>query len=285
MRIHTFLVVAVLLAVAAVATAQEDIRAWQQRIDVDIPLPVPVLELQPVNPFYQQLDAYPKPISATPPRKLVVNGRAEVAVYVNEDGVCPGAIPLHTPFPGLTSPIQEECKNNRFEPAKAGKIAKPSWAVLEIAFSTKIKESSVIEEALTLSDPAAPPQPAPSAIHTPGRMASLRAADPSTLTSPLDPKRLRVRVSGRDQRVPVRALVHITADGRCDGFVPLEIDTGFYRWLSAFLASWRLEPARAGGQATDCWMVYTAQVQLKLGTLDSATVRVLRDRHYDPTAQ
>jgi hypothetical protein len=284
MRFHSFFVVAV-LTVAALAPAQEDIRAWQQRIDVDIPLPVPVLELEPVNPFYQQLDTAPKLISSTPPRKLVVNGKGEVAVYVNASGECLGAVPLHTPFPGLTSPIDDKCKSNRFEPAKAGRNPVPSWGVLEIAFSTKVKESSVISQDLTLSDPTAPPQPAPAPSYPAGRLASLKATDPAKLTYHIDPKRLRVRVSGREQRVPIRALVHITADGRCDGFVPLEVDTGFYRWLSAFLASWRLQPASAEGQATECWMIYTAQVQLKLGTLDSATVRVLRDRVYDPTAQ
>jgi hypothetical protein len=269
--------------VAGPLLAQEGARAWQKRLETDIPLPVPMVELAPVNPFSRSLEAIPALISSTPPRKLDISGTAEIAVYIDESGGCPGAVLLHSPFPRLTTNLVEDCKSTRFEPAKSGKSPVPSWSVLEISLSGKIKESSVLNQELSLPDPINPPQPAPTTqVSASGRLAGLRAADPGSITTQVNPRRLRIRIPGREQSVPMRALIHITAEGTCDQLVPLEVDSGLVRWLSAFLATWRLEPARTDGKAVDCWLIYTADIQLDLKTLSSENVRVLRDRRYDP---
>jgi hypothetical protein len=271
------------LATAGALPAQEGTRAWQSRLEADIPLPVPMVELAPVNPFSQPLEALPILRSSTPPRKLDISGKAEIAVYVNESGICQEAVPQHSPFPKLTSILVEDCKSTRFEPAKVGKVAESSWSVLEVTLSGRIKESSVLNPELTEPDPITPPQPAQAATVSPsGRLSGLRAADPDILTTRIDPKRLRIRIPSREQSVPMRALIHITAEGRCDQFVPLEVDSGLISWLSAYLATWSLEPARSQGEAVGCWMIYTADAQIKFATLTSESPRVLRDRSYNP---
>jgi hypothetical protein len=274
------------MVTAGSSLAQEGPRAWQSRLEADIPLPVPMVELLPVNPFSRSLEEIPRLLSHTPPRKLDISGRAEIAVYVNDSGECPWAVPLHSPFPRLTSSLEEDCKATRFDPAKVGKNPVPTWSVLEVTLSGRIKESSVLDQDHELSepDPINPPQPAQTTqVSASGRLAGLRATDTGSLTSWIGTRRLRIRIPSREQSVPMRALVHISADGRCDQFVPLEVDSGLIRWLSAYLATWKLEPAHSQGEAVDCWMIYTADVQIKFATLSSDNVRVLRDRTYDPS--
>jgi hypothetical protein len=283
---HLGLVITLIAMVTTgTAAAQEGTRAWQNRLEADIPLPVPMVELQPVNPFSRSLDETPKLHSHTPPRKLDIRGKAEIAVYVNESGDCPGAEVQHSPFPRLTSSLIEDCKSTRFEPAKVGKNPVPTWSVLEVTLSGRIKESSALNQELSVPDPISPPQPAQTAqVSASGSLTGLRTTDPGSLTSQINPRRLRIRIPSREQSVPMRALVHITAEGRCDQFVPLEVDSGLIPWLSAFLATWNLEPARSQGEAVDCWMIYTADIQIKFATLSSGSdgVRVLRDRTYNP---
>ena len=96
------------------------------------------------------------------------------------------------------------------------------------------------------------------------------------------PRRIRVKTDGRDADVPLRALVHVTETGRCDRFVPLNLESGLHAWLSAFLSSWRLEPATSNGEPHEAWVVYSARARLELSSLSSTGIRVLRDRSFEP---
>ncbi len=279
-----FVTLLVLLAAAFPGVAQEaGTRAWQQRLEIAIPLPIPVVALEPVNPFSSSIDERPNLVSWTPPRKLEVKGDAVVAAYIDPKGDCLGAVPLHSPFPGLTSTLVQECGDGRFEPATIGSNPVPAWGVIELTLAGTVKESSVVDQQLTQPEPTRPPEPAaPNRTYPSGRLLSLQASEPSSLSSPIGIKNLRVRTPSREYDVPLRALVHITAEGRCDRYVPLEVDSGFNPWLSAFLATWQLEPARSQGEPVDCWLIYTARARLKLNRLSSERWRVLVDRAYDP---
>jgi hypothetical protein len=104
----------------------------------------------------------------------------------------------------------------------------------------------------------------------------------ASLTASATPRRLRVKAPGQDADIPIRALVHITAGGRCDRFVPLNLDPGFDRWLSAYLATWRLQPATRDGEPHEVWVLYSARAQLKISGIESTAVRVVRDRTFEP---
>ena len=275
------------MSVAGIGTAQSPgTRAWQQRLDVEIPLPVPLVELESINPFAVPIDQPPRVIQATPPRKLAVQGLATVAAYVDVKGECLGAVPLELPFPGLTSSLVGELSGSRFDPARAGDSAVPSWVVLEINMQGKVKESEVLDQALEMPDPSTPPEPSlPVVMVPPGRLLDLPATPLGELTAPASPRRIRVNSPAREEEVAVRALVHITETGVCDRYVPLELLDGLDPWLSAFLASWQVEAATIDGIATASWVVYTARVRLKLSGLGSTKFRVLRHREYDPSPQ
>ena len=96
------------------------------------------------------------------------------------------------------------------------------------------------------------------------------------------PKRFKFKVPGRVLDVPLRLLALISADGRCVRYVPLEVESGLERWLHAFLASWRLQPAGRDGAPVECWMLYTARVRMELSNLESSTVSVITGRSYTP---
>ena len=101
-------IVAASTLVATMAAAQSaSSRAWQQRLDVEIPLPVPLVELEAVNPFAVEVEETPKVTQATAPRKVDITGAATVAAFVDAKGVCLGAVPLELPVPGLTAAIVE----------------------------------------------------------------------------------------------------------------------------------------------------------------------------------
>jgi hypothetical protein len=271
---------------AAALLAQEvGTRAWQQRLHLELPLAVPLVALEAANPFSVPLDVAPRLATSTAPHKLDVSGKAIVAAYVTAAGECLGAVPLDLPFPGLTSALLSEFTGNRFEPARAGAQTAPSWSVVEISVDSKIRESEILSQDLALPDPLAPPQPVlPAIISPPANLATMKATARDKLSDLAIPKRVRLHVSARDADVTVRLLAHITPSGRCDRFVPLEMESGFDRWVAAFLATWRLEPAQYQGQNVDCWVLYSARARMKMSSMDSVTFRVLRDRSYDPLA-
>jgi hypothetical protein len=278
------MVLVVVLGVAASGPSEEvGQRAWQQRLQADIPLPVPMVAVEAVNPFATPVDELPKLLGATPPRKLDVTGLATAAAYVDAKGACLGAVPLELPFPGLTSALVAELGQARFEPARTGNTAQPSWVVVAITVLGRVKESVVSDQSLELPDPSRPPEPkVPPRVAPPGNLLQLPAVRQSELTSLAAPRRLGLKAPGRDAELAVTALVHATAEGRCDRFVPLDLDSGFEGWLSAYLATWRLQPAVRQGQPVDCWVVYRARVQVELSGLESTAVRTATDSSYDP---
>jgi hypothetical protein len=258
-------------------------RAWQQRISVAIDLPVPIVTLESANPFAIAVDQTPRLLSSTPPRKLDVQDKAIVAAYVDAKGDCLGGVPLELPFPGLTSSILDELKRVRFDPGKRGATSVGSWVVLGLDIVGRVKESSVGPPTFELPDPATPPVPAgPLRVAPSGLLLRAPYEPQSALTSFASPRRLKIKAPGQDADIPIRALAHITADGRCDRFVPLNLDSGLHPWLSAFLATWRLEPATKDGAPHDAWVVYSARAQIKLSGLDSTGVTVIRNRSFEP---
>jgi hypothetical protein len=269
---------------AAVAVAQDaTTRPWQQRLHTEIPLPVPMVSLSSTNPFSSPVDTIPELLGSTAPRRIDVSGPATAAAYVDTKGECLGAVPIELPFPGLTSTLVEELRAARFEPGRTGNTPQPSWTVIEVKVDGKVKESSVADQTLELPDPSSPPvQKTPTRVAPPGNLLTLPATPVEELTSRAVPRRLKLKAPGRDTDVPIQALVHVTSDGRADRFVPLNVDAGFHRWLSAYLASWRLQPAVYDGQPVDSWVVYNARVNMKLSALSSSDFRASKVQAYDP---
>jgi len=284
MRSKVGISLCVLLLAAALAPAQQPgQRAWQHRLDLDIPLPVPVVALDPVNPYAVPVDTPPERLNAIPPRKLQLAGWAKVAAYVDSRGQCHGAVPLSLPFPGITQELTADLMKTRFQPARSGSDAQPSWTVLQIALAGKLKESAVVDQNLELPDPDSPPRREPvGTIYPAGRLASVPAVDPSRLTSVAVPRRLNIKIPGGEREAAVHALVHVTASGTVDRFIPVGVPGGVVPWLSSYLASWRLQPATRDGEPVDCWMTYTARVRLKMGSLSSTSLRVLPEEHFSP---
>lgn len=278
--------VSILIFVAPVASTETgSVRAWQQRIDVEVPLPVPRVELQSANPFASDVDAIPQLRSSTPPEKVSVAGQAVAAAFVDSDGECQGIVPLEVPFPGLTGSLVSDLSETRFDAAQTGEQERASWVVLEVRIEGKVKEAAIISEDLALPDPDNPPEPINSAIPPPaGHLLQLPAAQPEDLTSLARPKRVKVRASSAEPEVSVQALVHITENGRCDRFVPITMNSGLDRWFSGFLATWRLDPPTLDGNPVQAWVVYTARLRMKLSSLQSSSSRVLTDRHFDPSS-
>ena len=275
---------AALVLVATTSAAQSaSSRAWQQRMDVEIPLPVPLVELEAINPFAVVVDTTPRVTQATAPRKVDITGAATVAAFVDAKGICLGAVPLELPVPGLTSAIVEEMNGSRFDPALAGNAPQPSWVVLEIGVEGKVKESEIIDQTLSMPDPAKPPLPDRAvAMKPPGSLQNLRATPHSQLSQLAAPRRIKVSAPGREDEIHVRALVHVTETGRCDRYVPLELYEGLNTWFSGFLATWRVEPATRDGAPVAAWVEYSARFRIKLSGVSSTTSRVVRDREYTP---
>jgi len=183
----------------------------------------------------------------------------------------------------LTASILAELTGVRFDPATVGGNSVPSWVVLDLHFEGRIKDSAVGAPTFELPDPATPPEPAtPLRVEPSGSLLSAPYEPQTSLTSFASPRRLKVKAPAQDADIPVRALVHITAGGRCDRFVPLNLEPGLHRWLSAYLATWRLEPAQLDGAPHDAWAVYSARAQLEMSSLDSTGVTVVRDRSFEP---
>jgi hypothetical protein len=286
MRAASALLGVVLLVSPSAAAQHTATRAWQQRLQVDVPLAVPLVELAAINPFAQPIDEPPRLLASAAPRKVDVSGAAVVAAYVDARGECLGGVPLELPFPGLNARLAEELASSRFEPARAGATAAPSWVVLEVAMAGRVKESAPAAPQLELPDPTRPPVPQPpERVSPPGTLLRLPATPAFELTTLAAPRRVKLAAPGGDAETAARALVHVTSAGRCDRFVVLELPSGLSQWLSAYLATWQLEPARRGGAAVDAWVVYTGRVLVSLSGLETTSARTLADRSYDPLAE
>jgi len=272
------------VSLAAGAWAQDaTTRPWQQRLHTEIPLPIPMVALSSTNPFSVPVDSTPTLLGSTTPRKIAVSGIAVAAAYVDTKGDSLGAVPIELPFPGLTSTLVDELRAARFEPGRVGNVPKASWTVIEVTIGGKVKESHVTDQTLELPDPTDPPERRlPTRVAPSGNLLSLPATPQEELTSRAAPRRLRLKVPAQQTDIPIQALLHVTADGRCDRFVPLNVDAGFHRWLSAYLATWRLDPAMYDDRRVESWVVYSARVNMKLSALESTTFRTSKDRSYDP---
>ncbi len=258
-------------------------RAWQQRLELEIPLPVPLVELETINPFAVTVDETPTVLQSMTPRKVNIQGVAIVAAYVDAKGECLGAVPLELPVPGITSSLVEDLTGTKFDPATAGSAPQPSWVVVEIVLEGKVREATIVDQLLEMPDPAAPPVPTePVAMTPPGTLRDLRATPHSQLSRLAAPRRIKVNAPARDNEAHLRAMVHVTENGRCDSFVPLELHEGLSTWFSGYLATWRLQPATRDGAPVAAWVVFSARVRLKLSALSSGNFRVARDREYDP---
>jgi hypothetical protein len=265
------------------ASDDPDRRAWQQRLEVEIPLPVPSVAVEAANPFASEVDTLPTLRAFETPRRLDVSGRAVAAVYVDAEGDCLGAVPLEVPFPGLSGALTEGLMDARFDPAQQGGRAVASWPVVEIRIEGRIKEAEVVAQNLALPDPTTPPTPSrPPGVRPSSQLLARSFAPAVGLTSLASPRSIRVRASSNESEVSIQALVHITADGRCDRFVPLLMDAGLDRWFSGFLATWKLDPATAGGEAIDSWMIYTGRLRMDMSSLSSESFKVIADRVFDP---
>ncbi len=272
-----------LIGTGSVAAQSASNRAWQQRLDLEIPLPVPLVELLPVNPFSVRVDETPTLVQSEVPRKVEARGTATVAAFVDAKGVCLGAVPLELPVPGLTASVVEDLSKTRFEPATAGNAPQPSWVVLAIGMEGRIKESQIIDQTLEMPDPARPPVPSPPVIMVPpGSLRDLNATPHAQLTSLPVPRRVKVNAPSREDEIYIHALIHVDEAGRCDRYVPLELYDSVDRWFSAFLASWRMQPATRDGEPVAVWVVYSGRVRMKLSGMSSTTARVVQDREYSP---
>jgi hypothetical protein len=286
MRAASALLGVVLLVSPSAAAQHTASRAWQQRLQVDVPLAVPLVELEAINPFAQPIDEAPRLLASAGPRKVDVSGAAVVAAYVDAKGECLGGVPLELPFPGLTARLAEELARSRFEPARSGPTAAPSWAVLEVTIAGRVKESTPAEPRLELPDPARPPVPQPpERVSPPGTLLRLPATPAPQLTTLALPRRVKLSAPAGEAEVAVSALIHVTSAGRCDRFVALELPSGLSPWLSAYLATWQLEPARRGGAPVDAWVLYSGRGLLALSGLESISARTVAERSYDPLGE
>ena len=278
------MIVAAFVLVTTTAAGQSaSNRAWQQRLQVEIPLPVPLVELQSINPFSVAVDETPNVAPSAVPRKVDARGTATVAVFVDAKGVCLGVVPLELPVPGLTASLSEDLTGTRFEPATAGNAPQSSWVVLDIGIEGRIKEAEIVDQALEMPDSTTPPVPSePAAMKPPGNLRNLKATPHAQLGKLAAPRRIKISAPGRDDEIHIRALVHIAENGRCDRYVPLELYDGFNSWFSGYLANWRVQPATRDGVPVAAWVVYSARVKMKLSGLSSTTAKVVRDHEYTP---
>jgi hypothetical protein len=147
----------------------------------------------------------------------------------------------------------------------------------------RVKESEIVDQTLVMPDPEKPPVPSqPVAMKPPGSLRNLKATPHAQLSRLAAPRRIKVSAPGRDDEIHIRALVHVTENGRCDRYVPLELYDGLNLWFSGFLASWRVQPATRDGAPVAAWVEYSARFRMKLSGVSSTTSRVVRDREYSP---
>jgi len=266
---------AALLLLAAAAAAQTP-KPWEQRVDLDVAVPVELPALPTINPFARPLLVQPAPASTPLVEKYTVTTSARGSAYIDAQGVCRRVVVTTLPLPFVGEPLQQAFREGEFTPGRAGGGPAATWWPFALDLTGRIKEGTVVRVQPAPPPPAELPVPEATTANPPAADPSLPATPIEQLDQPPAVKRLRARVDSRDWQQKVRLLAEVSTAGRCTRVVFLSCPDGLRAWLLASLASWTFRPAEDNAGPVPAWVQLDADLQVSIGSLEAGTPRLSR---------
>jgi len=262
------------LLVAAPTLAQ---KPWEQRVDLDVTVPVELPALPTINPFARPLLVQPAPTATPMAGKFTVVTSARGTAYIDAQGGCRRVLFSSLPLPFAGEPLQQAFREAVFVPGRANGAPAAGWWPFAVELTGRVKEGEVVRVQPAPPPAAELPVPEAAAAAEPGPAdAALPAVPPEQFSQPPTTKRFRARVDGRDWAQRVRLLAEVSPAGRCSRVVFLSCPEGLRRWLLASLASWTFRPGEDDSGPVAAWMLLDAELTLAIGSLEGGTPRLSR---------
>jgi len=268
------LIVPLMVLLAVPAGAQ---RPWEQRVDLQVGVPLELPAVPPTNPFAAPV-VTPAAVNLSPLReKFVDTFAAAASAYVDREGVCRRVLFTRLPWPWLAAELQQAILETTFTPARSHGTPVPTWLSLTIDLKGRINRGRVVRAQGVRPDPAAPPVPDLAAVPTPDAQDLALPATPADQVEQLPgPKRFRARIDGRTWSQPVKLLAQVGPDGHCQRVVFLSWPDGLRNWLLASMAGWQFRPAQGKDGPTASWVQVDGEVEVEAGDVGSDAIRVTR---------
>jgi len=262
------------LLLAAPTLAQ---KPWEQRVDLDVTVPVELPALPTINPFARPLLVQPAPLATPLAAKFTVVASARGNAFIDGQGACRRVLFASLPFPFVGEPLQQAFREGEFVAGRTAGGPAATWWPFALELTGRIKEGTVVRAQPAPPPPAELPVPEADAAIEPGPSeAGLPATPLEQLAQAPSAKRLRVRIDGRDWGQKVRLLAEISPEGRCLRVVFLSCPEGLRRWLLASLASWTFRPGEDNAGPVTAWVQLDAELRLAIGSLEGGTPRLSR---------
>jgi len=268
--------VAALLLLSAAVTGAQTPKPWEQRVDLDVAVPVELPALPTINPFARPLLVQPAPAATPLLAKYTLTASARGSAYIDAQGVCRRVALTALPLPFAGEPIQQAFREGEFTPGRAGSGPAATWWPFTLELTGRIKEGTVVRVQPAQPPPAELPVPEATTTAPPAADPSLPATPIEQLGQPPTVKRLRARVDGRDWQQKVQLLAEVSTDGRCTRVVFLACPEGLRSWLLASLASWTFRPGEDNAGPVPAWVRLDADLQVSIGSLEAGTPRLSR---------
>jgi hypothetical protein len=262
------------LLLAAPTLAQ---KPWEQRVDLDVTVPVELPALPTINPFARPLLVQPAPIATPLVAKFTVAASARGSAYIDGQGMCRRVSFAALPLPYVGDPLQSAFREGEFIAGRTTGGPAATWWPFAVDLTGRIKEGTVVRVVPAPPPPAELPAPEGAvAIVAPPAEPGMPATPLEQLAQPPTAKRFRARIDSRDWTQKVRLLAEVAPDGRCARVVFLSCPEGLRRWLLASLASWTFRPGEDNAGPVTAWVQLDVDLGLSVGSFESGIPRLNR---------
>jgi hypothetical protein len=262
------------LLLAAPTLAQ---KPWEQRVNLDVTVPIELPALPTINPFARPLLVQPAPVATPLAAKFTVVTGARGTAYIDAQGGCQRVLFSSLPLPFAGEELQQAFREAVFVPGRATAGPAAAWWPFTLELTGRVKEGEVVRVQPAPPPPAELPVPDAAAATEPRPGETTLPATPLEQFSQLPAaKRFRARIDGRDWAQKVRLLAEISPEGRCSRVVFLSCPDGLRRWLLASLASWTFRSGEDAAGPVTAWVQLDAEFRLAIGSLEGGTPRLSR---------
>jgi hypothetical protein len=225
------------------------------------------------NPFGSAVDSPAMPPLKPVIPKIQMTDEMYVAIRVDAKGKTTSFKRVRDPIPSIAADTQKSFSRWVFDPPKKGGQPVDTWTSVKLDLAMEVDPLKI--EQLTLT-PVTRESPIPTPFEWPAAAAWLETQKPSPpsdgavpleqLDTPPAPRKTPWSADSFNRLITVKLLVRITAAGKVDRMVPLQVSDPFLiPYLKKGLSLLVFRPARSGNANVDSWN----EVSLS-GTIDNS---------------
>ena len=213
------------------------------------------------NPFGSAVDAPVAPPLKPVIPKVLMSDEMYVAVRVDAKGKPTQIKRVRDPIPSLSPDTLKSLSRWVFDPPKKGGNAVDTWTSLKLDLAMEINTLKLEQLVMT---PVTRESPIPTPFEWPPAAAWLEAQKPAPptdgavaleqLDAPPAPRKTPWSADSFDRLITVKLLVHVTALGKIDKVVPLQVSDPFLiAYFRKGLPLLVFKPAQIGNASVDSW--------------------------------